>query len=63
MGPHTNAPAPTRARSAAEAAAAMDALRQLVRALRLSDTAVQRRAGITGAQLFVLHQLHQRSAA
>lgn len=47
----------------AEAAAAMDALRQLVRALRLSDTDVQRRAGVTGAQLFVLQQLHERSAA
>lgn len=41
----------------------MDALRQLVRALRLSDSSVQLRAGVSGAQLFVLQQLHERSAS
>lgn len=35
----------------------MDALRRLVRALRLSSSAVERRTGISGAQLFVLAEL------
>jgi len=35
----------------------MDALRTLVRALRVSTLAVERETGISGAQLFVLRQL------
>jgi DNA-binding MarR family transcriptional regulator len=47
----------TKAVSSAEAARAMDALRRLVRALRVSHRAVEREIGISGAQLFVLRQL------
>ena len=39
---------------------AMNALRRLVRALRLSTVAVQRTTGISGAQLFVLRALVER---
>jgi DNA-binding MarR family transcriptional regulator len=46
MGSHTNSQA-----------AVMDALRTLVRALRVSTQAVERDRGISGAQLFVLQQL------
>ena len=41
----------------------MDALRHLVHALRVSAANVQQQTGISGAQLFVLQQLGQRSAA
>jgi DNA-binding MarR family transcriptional regulator len=43
--------------SAAAAARALDNLRRLVRALRVSSHAIERRAAITGAQLFVLREL------
>lgn len=42
---------------ATDARAAMDALRRIVQALRLSARAAERQHGISGAQLFVLHQL------
>ena len=47
--------------SLAEAARAMDALRQVVRALRLSSAAAEREAGISSAQLFVLQKLKEGS--
>lgn len=40
-----------------DAARALDALRRIVRALRVSSRAVERDVGISGAQLFVLRQL------
>lgn len=40
-----------------EAARAMNAVRRMVRALRVSSRAVEREVGISGAQLFVLRQL------
>ncbi|MFL5574524.1 MAG: MarR family winged helix-turn-helix transcriptional regulator [Gemmatimonadaceae bacterium] len=40
-----------------DAARAMNAVRRLVRALRVSSRAVERDVGISGAQLFVLRQL------
>jgi DNA-binding MarR family transcriptional regulator len=43
--------------SAAAAARALDNLRRLVRALRISSHAIERRAAVTGAQLFVLREL------
>jgi len=43
--------------SAAAAARALDNLRRLVRALRVSSHAIERRATVTGAQLFVLREL------
>jgi DNA-binding MarR family transcriptional regulator len=41
---------------------ALDAVRKIVRALRLSSRAVEKEVGITGAQLFVLQQLAARPA-
>jgi DNA-binding MarR family transcriptional regulator len=41
----------------------MDALRRIVRALRISARAAEGRLGISGAQLFVLHQLADRDAS
>jgi len=41
----------------AEIRAVMDGLRRIVQALRVSARAAERRHGISGAQLFVLHQL------
>jgi DNA-binding MarR family transcriptional regulator len=35
----------------------LDAVRKLVRLLRLADRAAQREVGLSGAQLFVLHEL------
>lgn len=43
--------------SDAAAARALDNLRHLVRALRVSSHAIERRAAISGAQLFVLREL------
>jgi DNA-binding MarR family transcriptional regulator len=43
-----------------DAERAMNALRRLVRALRVSTAAVQRTSGISGAQLFVLRALVER---
>lgn len=45
-----------------DGARALDALRSVVRALRLNSHAVERRIGLTGAQLFVLQQLHDAPA-
>lgn len=41
---------------------ALDALRRIVRALGISARTAERSAGVTGAQLFVLEQLHQAPA-
>jgi DNA-binding MarR family transcriptional regulator len=54
MGAHELAPPPERN---AEVGAALDALRRVVRALRLSSTAAERAHGMSGAQLFVLGEL------
>ena len=43
-----------------DAERAMTALRRLVRAIRIATATVQRRSGITGAQLFVLRSLVDR---
>jgi len=40
-----------------EARSILDAIRRIVQALRLSDRAAERQAGISGAQLFVLEKL------
>lgn len=47
----------TNASTASEIRVAMDALRCVVQVLRTSARAVEQRHGISGAQLFVLHQL------
>lgn len=44
-------------RRSAEMAAALDGIRRIVQALRLSARSAERRLGISGAQLFVLHAL------
>jgi DNA-binding MarR family transcriptional regulator len=44
----------------AEGERAMSALRRLVRALRVSNAAVQQAAGVSGAQLFVLRAIVQQ---
>ena len=46
-----------RGASAADARAVLDCIRRLVRLLRESSHEAERRAGISGAQLFVLEQL------
>ena len=51
--PRSEVPAP-------EVERAMIALRRLVRAIRIAAATVERRAGITGAQLFVLRSLVDR---
>src|SRR5688500_3244362 len=52
------APDPTPSHSTdAEAARVMDALRRIVRALRVSTHASERDLGVSAAQLFVLRQL------
>ena len=45
-----------------DVSAALDALRSIVRALRLNSHAVEQRIGLTGAQLFVLQQLAEGPA-
>ncbi len=45
-----------------DGARALDALRSIVRALRLNSHAVEGRIGLTGAQLFVLQQLAEAPA-
>jgi DNA-binding MarR family transcriptional regulator len=45
-----------------DTARVMDALRSIVRAVRLSGRAVERAIGISGAQLFVLEQLRDAPA-
>jgi DNA-binding MarR family transcriptional regulator len=47
----------------ADVRAVMDALRRIVRALRLSARAAEGRLGISSAQLFVLHQLAHADAS
>jgi len=54
MGPHVSAGADTRL--------LLDALRRIVQALRESARDAERHAGITGAQLFVLHTLAEAPA-
>ena len=44
-------------KASADAAETLDAFRRLVRALRESSREAEKRAGISGAQLFVLQQL------
>jgi len=46
----------------ADMVAVMDALRRVVRALRVSTRAAERRFGISGAQLFVLEKLMEAPA-
>lgn len=55
------APAPGR-RDPAELAAALDAIRRIVQSLRVSARAAERRLGVSGAQLFVLHALAEAPA-
>jgi DNA-binding MarR family transcriptional regulator len=50
------------ARSTDELSAALDAIRRIVQALRISTRAAERRLGISGAQLFVLHALSEMPA-
>lgn len=60
-----NAARPARARAAARATelqGALDCLRRIVQALRQSSRESERRLGISGAQLFVLHTLDERPA-
>jgi DNA-binding MarR family transcriptional regulator len=46
-----------------EVTAAMNAIRRIVRALRLSSRAAEKALGVSGAQLFVLQQLAARADA
>lgn len=54
---------PGASRHRAEIGAATDCIRQLVRGLRLAEQRTQAEAGLSAAQLFVLAQLSQSSAA
>ncbi len=47
----------------ATATQAFNSLRQIVRILRIGDTAAERATGLSSAQLFILQQLTQLSAA
>jgi DNA-binding MarR family transcriptional regulator len=47
-------------RSRRDVTRAADGLRRIVQALRLSTLAIERRHGVSGAQLFVLQQLDER---
>jgi DNA-binding MarR family transcriptional regulator len=47
---------------APHAARALDAIRRIVRALRVSSSALQRELGVSGAQLYVLQQLAEAPA-
>jgi DNA-binding MarR family transcriptional regulator len=53
---------PRNPESVRDVSRALDAVRKIVRALRLSSRAVEKEVGITGAQLFVLQQLAARPA-
>jgi DNA-binding MarR family transcriptional regulator len=56
---------PPRTRAAGssnELSAALDAIRRIVQALRASTRVAERRLGISGAQLFVLHALSESPA-
>jgi DNA-binding MarR family transcriptional regulator len=46
-----------------DAGAVLDAIRKLVRFLRLADTDAQATTGLSTAQLYILHQLADRPAA
>src|SRR6185503_8449790 len=60
MGSHVSPPpAPVRRE---EVAAALNAIRRIVRALRLAGSAAERSLGVSGAQLFVLQQLAEGKA-
>lgn len=66
MGSHTSLVSPGLPRSPDDAPhirAVLDALRRVVRELRLSARGAERGAGISGAQLFVLQTLAQRPAS
>lgn len=64
MGSHASPPARTLTLPAPpeDVRAVLDALRRIVRALRLTAAAGQRIGGITAAQLFVLQRLAERPA-
>jgi DNA-binding MarR family transcriptional regulator len=49
--------------SQASAAAVMIALRRIVRYLRIADREAESAVGLSAAQLFVLHALHERPAS
>jgi DNA-binding MarR family transcriptional regulator len=53
---------PASPESSRDVSRALDAVRKIVRALRLSSRAVEKEVGITGAQLFVLQQLAAKPA-
>ena len=56
-------PAPARTRKdSADLTAALDAIRRIVQSLRVSARAAERRLGVSGAQLFVLHALAEAPA-
>lgn len=59
MATHTTRRAVTKhaSREPDDLAAALDGIRRIVQALRISARAAERRLGISGAQLFVLHTL------
>jgi DNA-binding MarR family transcriptional regulator len=63
MGTHTSSSAAARrAARQDDIGRALDGLRAIVRALRLNSHALERRIGISGAQLFVLQQLAEGPA-
>ena len=59
MGANTNRPAAGRSapQRSAELTSALDAIRRIVQALRVSSRTAEQRLGVSGAQLFVLHAL------
>jgi DNA-binding MarR family transcriptional regulator len=57
MGPHTKPPAEDLVLDA------MNDLRRVVRALRLTSRSAEKRLGVSGAQLFVLQQLRAKAAS
>jgi DNA-binding MarR family transcriptional regulator len=66
MAPRKTGKGPSRraraSHSSDELSAALDAIRRIVQALRISTRAAERRLGISGAQLFVLHALSETPA-
>jgi DNA-binding MarR family transcriptional regulator len=54
MGTHTS---PRRSNGNDDVRRVLDAVRRIVRVLRLSATAAEHKLGISGAQLFILHKL------
>jgi DNA-binding MarR family transcriptional regulator len=66
MGSHASSfsrPAPSESGESTRIRAVLDALRRIVRELRLNARNAERGAGISGAQLFVLQALAHESAA